>query len=250
MDSIFMRVPLREKIVVHPSALNKDVDRVIADRLVQKFEGICSHHGYIRAGSIQIFNTSHGKVRMFSLNGDVEYVLDFYADICNPPNGTVLNAYVVNMNRYGALAEVYMETQGADDGIPQRTTIMEIILPRNDVGDGSTEDIDSLNIGMKVTIVILGKKFSLNETKLSVLGRLATEEEKESISTSVNNNRTADTVDPDDDSVVDDGFDIVESEENDSDEEDKSEFDSVISEEDFGDELAVDNGAEDYEADD
>lgn len=247
MDSIFMRVPLREKIVVQPSALTRDVDKVIAERLVHKFEGICAHHGYIRPGSIQIFNTSHGKVRNFSLNGDVEYVLDFYADICNPPKGTVLNAYVVNMNRYGALAEVYMETE--TDNVPQRTTIMEIILPRNGMSEASPE-IDGLNIGMKVAIVIIGKRSTLNDTKLSVLGRLATDQERETILASADNNRTTDAVDPEDESVIDEGFDIVESEENDSDDEDKSDYESVVSEDDFGDELAVDNGVEDYEAED
>lgn len=178
----FATVPLREKIVLHPASLTSRVNDVVFQRLKNKFEGICSHHGYIRKDSIRVTSMSQGQVRAFSLNGDVEFVVDFSADICNPCKGSFLRARVVNINRFGVLAEVSID----EDDLENRSTIMEVVVPRVHVSslvqDDQQQDdsakIDALQVGMMIGVEVLGKRFQLNDRKLSVLGRLAEHVEK------------------------------------------------------------------------
>ena len=179
-SNVFFTIPLRENIIIHPSALSADVNEMIYSRLVNKFEGICSHNGYILKNSIKIQNISNGTIRSFTLNGDVEYIVDFVADVCNPYIGSLIEARVANINRFGALAEVYVEDAY------QKTTIMEIVIPRVHIttlpsGEQESRDesgkIDALHVGTLITAVVLGKRFQLNDTKQSILARLATADE-------------------------------------------------------------------------
>lgn len=239
--NVFLTIPLQEKIVVHPSSLSRDVHHVILNRLRSKFEGICSHYGYIREGSIHVSHFSHGRVRAFSLNGDVEFTVDFKADICNPCKGSILKARVVNINRFGALAEVSIEQS---DGM-SRQVIMDIIIPRiqmsvildKNIEKDDTARIDALQIGTQVCVEVLGKRFQLNDKKLSVLGRLTDSVSTEAAASGIGN-IVCSPRDNDNDSDVSDPEEIAEDEfsiEDDDENEDKSAI--VKGDDEFSDDL-------------
>lgn len=243
--NVFLTVPLREKVVVHPMALTKQVNDVVLQRLEAKFEGLCSHHGYIRGGSIKVTGISPGQVRSFTLNGDVEYTVDFVADVCNPCKGSLLHARVVNINRFGALAEVYIDN---DDSGLNRSPVMEIVIPRIQVAEVSKEPvdesarIDGLHIGTMCTIVVLGKRFQLNDRKLSVLGRLATDDEAAQYQLRLDSEPGGCGA-LDDCSDADDADDLGASDE--SSEEDGEEEEENACAADFSDEFAEDTASED-----
>ena len=107
MDEICSRSLLSENIKLEPRYITNNFKNEIFNRLKQKVEGICSKHGYIRRGSIEIYKVRPGEVELIDLNGNVVYGVYFYADVCNPLIGMVIkSARVVNLNRFGILADV------------------------------------------------------------------------------------------------------------------------------------------------
>ena len=172
VESYCLRSPLRDTVLVKPHMIGSNYREVVL-HLLRSFEGVCSRHGYIVPGSISVHKIDNGNVQAFSLNGDVCYNVRYYASVCNPPIGAVLNARIVNMNKFGIMTHSVIT---AEDGTFK--PVIESIITRQPAGPtlGSDVDLDTLKIGDTVFVEILGKKFDLNDKKISVIGRVSAKE--------------------------------------------------------------------------
>lgn len=170
MEDLCIRSLLTEKIKLEPVYLTQNFRNEILNRLKQKVEGICSKHGYIRRGSIELHKITPGCIEILSLNGNINYNVAFYADVCNPLLGTIVKgAKVVNMNRFGILAEARLiEDQFA-------ASVLEIIIAKNSVNIISEIDLDEVQINQEVNIEVIGKKYNLGDKKISIIGRIVKE---------------------------------------------------------------------------
>lgn len=167
MEDLCIRSLLTEKIKLEPVYLTKNFRNEILNRLKQKVEGICSKHGYVRKGSIEIHKITPGCIEILSLNGNINYNVAFYADVCNPLIGTIIKgAKIVNMNRFGILAEArLLEDQYA-------TSVLEVIIAKNSVNIISEIDLEQVQINQEVNIEVIGKKYNLGDKKISIIGRI------------------------------------------------------------------------------
>ena len=104
-ESLFVRVVVKDSIKIHASLVAAGSLEAVTQRLQSKYEQVCSRHGYIRKGSIEVLKYSLGRVEMDALNGDVTYIVQYSADVANPTIGSVVSATVKNMNKFGILAE-------------------------------------------------------------------------------------------------------------------------------------------------
>jgi DNA-directed RNA polymerase subunit E'/Rpb7 len=162
MQQIFSRHQLVEKIVIQAADLTSDYENRILQKLRSKYEGVCSHNGLIRVGSIEIENSGGGTVRSFSLNGDVEFLVTFLADVLNLATGSIIECRVVNTNRMGVMA---LLTE-AD------VTLAEIIIVRGGVnGDEVDPRLDEVQVGHVVRVEVVGKRFQVRFFKKSVQKR-------------------------------------------------------------------------------
>lgn len=157
-DNIFMRMLLNDKVKLEPAFLSKRYKEEVLRRLKLRLEGVCSRHGFIKPNSIQLHKVCMGKVELVSLNGNVQFDVSFYADICNPLIGSVIKSKVLNVNKFGILAEA--------EGV------VEIIIAKNSIGIQSEIDLNRVRIGDELLIEVVGKKFELNDKKISLIGRV------------------------------------------------------------------------------
>lgn len=160
-NEIFVRSLLSDKVKILPSQLDKNVRKYILKSLQKKYEGVCSNHGFIQRGSVQIFKVAMGSVLAVSLNGYVEYRVQYYAEICNPTVNSVIHSKIVNSNKFGFLAHTGIREEGVF------TPILEIILPRNTLPEGL-----QLNVGDEVWCEVVGKKFELGDHRICIVGKL------------------------------------------------------------------------------
>ena len=167
---IFIKNICKETIKIEPRYLNNNFDNEIYKRLVRKVEGKCTHHGYIRKKSIEIYKILPGIIEMSTLSGYVNYEVYFYADICNPLNNTIVKAKVKNMNPFGILSE-----SGYEDGI-DFITVLEVVTPKNSLKINSEIDMDKLQIGDNINIEILSTKYQLGDESINVIGRIVEDE--------------------------------------------------------------------------
>jgi DNA-directed RNA polymerase subunit E'/Rpb7 len=165
ISDVYYRELLRDKVKLPPHKINKNVRQYLLEELSKSKEGFCTRHGYIKTGSIEIYRVSMGTVDIAGLNGHVVYDIEYYADVCNPLNGNILRANVVNVNKFGILAEV----RDNDDHV-----LLEIIIPKTSVNIIQDEDIDLdiIKPGDTVNVEIIGKKYELNDTKIGIIGKI------------------------------------------------------------------------------
>lgn len=160
-SDIFVRSLLTDKVKILPAQLDKNVRKYILKALQKKFEGVCSNHGYIRRGSIELYKVAMGSILAVSLNGYVEYKIQYYADVCNPTINSVIHSKIVNANKFGFLAQTGIKENGVF------TSILEIILPRNTLPLNF-----EVAIGDEVWCEVVGKKYELGDHRICIVGKL------------------------------------------------------------------------------
>ena len=176
MDGLFVRSLLRDAIIMKPQLLGSNYREMVQQIMRMKVEGVCSRHGYVMSGSVALHKVSAGRIEGVSLNGDVRFDVQYYASVCNPPVGSILTARVVNTNKFGLLAHSGV-TLPDGDFVPVIEVIMTKqpvagISPTDDADATASIDLDAINAGDEVSVEILGKKFELNDDKISVFGRV------------------------------------------------------------------------------
>lgn len=161
-EKIFSRILLSDSIKLHPIHISNNTSQTILSKLKEKLEGKCTRHGYIKTNSIEIIKIAPGRIDLVGLNGYSQYNVQFYADVCNPFVGSIIKAKVTNTNKFGILANA-----GVDN-----INVLEIIIAKNSVNIASEVDLEDINIDDDILVEILGKKFELYDTKISIIGRV------------------------------------------------------------------------------
>ncbi len=167
---VFVKSLLMDRVRLAPSEVAKDYKDTVATKLRAKVEGKCSRHGYVRPNSVDIVRIQPGTLRMFSLNGDVMYTVYYKALVCNPAVGSIVEAKVTNTNKFGILAEVHIDVSD-DHGAPKKTTVLEIIVAKQGAF-ASDINLNMVEVGDVVNVEILGKKFELNDKRISSFGKI------------------------------------------------------------------------------
>lgn len=172
-SELFVTSLLFDKVRLKPSQLANNYRDILYTKLKDKVEGICTKHGYIKPDSLDkaTLKVSPGKVRSFSLNGDVVFDVQYKAEVCNPPIGAVIKSKVMNTNRFGILVSSGISLM-KDDGEVEIVPVIETVITKQGVGINGNVDLDKIKIGEEINVEILGKKFQLNDKKICAVGRV------------------------------------------------------------------------------
>jgi DNA-directed RNA polymerase subunit E'/Rpb7 len=162
---LFVRSLVRDAVLIKPRFLGSNFAEAVERSLKDQFEGVCTRHGYILPGSVEVHRILPGRVEAVSLNGDVRYDAEYFASVCNPAVGAVLEARVVNINQFGV---------AADSGVLHEdgtflSVVSCIVLHQPVSGAVSEVDLAQLKPGDEVLVKVLGKRSKLGEKKISVI---------------------------------------------------------------------------------
>lgn len=160
-----MPVRFRTSVQLAPNEMHQEFAEVLHQKLKRNLEGICSRFGYIRPGSIEIIRRSAGNFVKQHFNGHIRFEMLCKAEVCNPPQDMVLKAVVRNKNAMGLLAESFVEVE------EKMVPVLDIIIPKRAAGIASEIDLDSVEIGDEIYVSVQGKRFQLNDKKISIIGR-------------------------------------------------------------------------------
>ena len=164
MSDIFVENILSTNIQLTPSEYNKDMDITILEKLKNKVEGKCDKNGYIKPGSVEIISRSMGQLLQAQFNGYSTFKVWYKILTCNPVEGMVVKCSVLNRNKMGLFCELYNHD-------PSPLTI--ILAKQHHLKDDRYEDI---KIGSCVDVQIVGIRFEYNDTQISCIGRLHSDE--------------------------------------------------------------------------
>ena len=136
------------------------INKSILKYLRKELEGKCIKDGYIKKNSIAIVKKELGRIEKGQFNGNIIYDIEYSAEICNPAEGQILHCKVISMNKIGVIAIV-----SDDENQP-----IKILLPKYTHRENDNfKDIIDGNI---LEIEVIGKRFELNSTFISVVGKL------------------------------------------------------------------------------
>jgi len=146
---------ITRKIFLSINDVGKNIKQNLERSISTNVEGRCIVEGYIKPKSIHIISFSSGKV-----NGHlVEYHATFECMICNPVEGTVVNATVKTITKAGIHAKVIDD----DENEPITVFIARDHHINNTLFDSVTENA-------KIKVNLIGSRFELNDTSICTIG--------------------------------------------------------------------------------
>ena len=158
---LFIPIKFVSNINLRPFEINEKIEDVFLKKIKDKYEGLCTKHGYIKKNSIKIIKRSIGNILQEHFNSTINYNFQCTAEIFNPTKGSIIKAIVQNKNEMGILAKSFYENDA----------ILEVIIPKISAGIKSDIDLTELNIGDEVFVEIYGKKFILYDKFISIIGK-------------------------------------------------------------------------------
>lgn len=168
MSKMFMPIKFNTTVILTPKELNKNFDSTILSKVKSTLENNCSKHGFIKKDSIKVIKRTAGYFKESHLNGNIAYDLSCIAEICNPTQDSVIKCIIKAKNNLGLRAI----------GTFEDMSILEVIIPRITSGIQSEVNIDEVNIGDSVNVRVCGKKFTLYDKMISIVGKIIKDKEE------------------------------------------------------------------------
>lgn len=172
MSKMFMPIKFNTTIILTPNELNKNFETTILTKIKATLENSCSKHGYIKKDSIKIIKRTPGYIKESHFNGNIAYDLNCIAEICNPVQDSMVKCVVKAKNNLGLLAI----------GKYEDMAILEVIIPKISSGIQSDVNIDNINIGDEINVIVCGKKFTLYDKMISIIGKIIKDKYDDDIS--------------------------------------------------------------------
>lgn len=154
--NIFSPVIDTAKVYLKIYEVNKNVQEKIKSTLVAQLESKCNKHGLIKEGSVQIINTSSATIRM----NRAEFTVTYQALACHPVEGMIVEVGVVNVTKAGIRAELMGEEQSP----------LVIFVARDHHNNNNY--FNTIKEKDSIHVKIVGVRFELNDTYVSVIGEL------------------------------------------------------------------------------
>ena len=161
-NKMFMPIKFNTTIILVPSEMTASFDSIIYDKVRHTLENCCSKHGYIKKDTIKIIKRSAGYFKESHLNGNIAYDMSCIAEICNPAQDSIIKCEIIAKNNLGLRAI----------GMYEEMAILEVCIPKITSGIQSEVNIDSIKIGDFVNVKVCGKKFTLYDNMISIVGKI------------------------------------------------------------------------------
>lgn len=155
---VFINCISTDKISLSVSNIGGNIINTLNKKLAKKIEGKCGENGYVKEGTTDIINYSNGVCKGSNVIFDVVY----QCDVCNPVQGMVIECIVKNITKAGIRAEV--------DGFEKSPVVIFIARDHH----YSVKEFSTINEGDQIKAQVIGQRFELNDTYVSVIAELYT----------------------------------------------------------------------------
>jgi DNA-directed RNA polymerase subunit E'/Rpb7 len=166
--SLYIKNIISKKLTVPVKFVGVNIKSVLEKILSDNFEGKCCIEGYVKRDSVKIITYSCGNI-----TGNVAiFTVVFEFLVCNPPHGMRISCAVKNITNAGILARV-------DEDI---YSPVNIFIARDH--HYNIPYFSELKVGDIIMVRVIGQRFELNDTFVSVIAELELEVGREQIESS------------------------------------------------------------------
>jgi len=154
--SLYIKNIISKKLTVPVKFVGVNIKSVLEKILADNFEGKCCIEGYVKRDSVKIITYSCGNI-----TGNVAiFTVVFEFLVCNPPHGMRISCAVKNITNAGILARV-------DEDI---YSPVNIFIARDH--HYNIPYFSELKVGDIIMVRVIGQRFELNDTFVSVIAEL------------------------------------------------------------------------------
>jgi DNA-directed RNA polymerase subunit E'/Rpb7 len=156
-DDIYYDLNIQKNILLKPKYFNKNLELNILEQIKSEIEGKCIREGFVKSNSTEILKRERGKQIIGDFTGLILFKTFVKVKIANPKINKIIIAKVLNKNKLGILA---------------KNGPLEIIIPRELHDKNEKKQLDELEIHSEILLKIIGVKYDINDTKISVVAKL------------------------------------------------------------------------------
>jgi len=153
---------LETNLNVDSRDLNKDLNRLILHKLKEKYENVCTEHGFIIPNSIDLINRKLGKINTINNVSYISYIVRYSADIIYPSEGDKLNIKVDRVNKMGVLGYIELDNNDFE------SSPLIVIVP-NEYFTEETRDINSITKNQTINVTIIGCRIKYGNKKIQII---------------------------------------------------------------------------------
>lgn len=161
---IYIKCLLQKKIKLNINEIGKQIKQNIENKLNNSMIGKCIPEGFIKPNSINIISYSSGLIDGDSIN----YAVIFECMICNPVEGMQIECIVRNITKAGISANSIQEEEGYNP--------LNIFVARDH--HYNDHQFNKIVETQKITIIVIGSRFELNDKSIVVIGKLKHEKKE------------------------------------------------------------------------
>ena len=159
---------LYSDIYIEPYQLKTSINDIILLKLKKKYENLCYVDGFIINNSIEIIKKTMGEVITFNHKNVIKYNIKYKAKVISPSNGEKIEVYVSNKNKMGIIA--YVKIKEYDINNSEDSPLI-IIIPLEYINESDSYDFNSIHIGQKMNIQVIGKRIKYNSNKIQIVAK-------------------------------------------------------------------------------
>lgn len=155
---VFIRCVSTDKVSIAVANIGGNISNTIRMLQSKKIEGKCGENGFVKDGSTEILNYSNGVCRGANIMFDVVY----QCQVCNPVQGMIVDCIVKNITKAGIRAEL--------EGYDPSPVVIFIARDHH----YAVKEFSAVGEGDRIQIKVVGQRFELNDTYVSVIAELDT----------------------------------------------------------------------------
>ena len=158
INSIYSRGLLTRTVVLAINNVGAALKETLENYISYNYEGKCVTEGFIKQKSTKILTFSSGEITRGNV---ITFVVTFECEICFPVEGMLISCVAKNITKAGIKAE------SAQD---QPSPIVVFVAKDHNYNNDLFAEI---KVNDTFTIRVIGQRFELNDSYVSVLGELA-----------------------------------------------------------------------------
>ena len=161
-NDYFTKVTLSDSINIDFKYVNNNLEETLTT-ILKKKEGICIEDGYIRPDSIKIISYSSGEL----YSNYIKFGIVYECYVSNLVESMELNCIVKSITKVGIRAEL------------NETYNPYLIFVARDY-NYNNEEFSKINLNDIINVKVIGQRYELNDSFISVIGELIQIDNKES----------------------------------------------------------------------
>ena len=173
-NSVYNKIILNHKVNVDFKNVNNNLNNLLLEKVILDLEGKCNENGFVKNDSVKILSYSSGELYSNFINYDVL----FECMVANPVQNMELKCIVKSVTKIGLRCE-----------LNEKPSPFMVFIARDH--HYNVESFPSIVVDDIIKVKVIGSRYELNDTYISIIGELVDTDKKETIKNELSKSKTS-----------------------------------------------------------